>query len=115
MVWSGSPSRRPAAPARTSWICRPRPGSIWSPSTWASASCPVCVQQVPPTTAQNTITPVANAVTGLTVKETTGTSADILDLQSAAGGNLLTVNAAGTVAITGLSTVGVVHNNASGV
>ena len=35
-------------------------------------SCPTCLAQVPPTSAQNTVTPTANGVVGLTVKETSG-------------------------------------------
>jgi hypothetical protein len=83
--------------------------------SWTSAGgCSSCLAQVPPTTAQNTISPGGNGVTGLTVKETSGTAADILDLQSSAGANLVTVGNTGGVTIAGLSTLGVVHNDATG-
>ena len=59
------------------------------------------------------MTPTVNGVVGLTVKETSGTAADILDLQSSAGANLVTVGATGTLTVSALSSAGVVHNNAN--
>jgi hypothetical protein len=41
--------------------------------------------QVPTTTAQNTIAPTTPSVVGLTVKGTTGTAADVLDVYNSAG------------------------------
>ncbi|HYK08957.1 MAG TPA: hypothetical protein VEW42_05655, partial [Candidatus Eisenbacteria bacterium] len=41
--------------------------------TWAAASCPTCLVQVPPTTSQNTVTPTANNTVSLTLNGTTGT------------------------------------------
>ena len=42
------------------------------------------IQEVPTTTAQNTIAPTTNSVVALTVKGTTGTAADVLDVYNAA-------------------------------
>ena len=83
--------------------------------TWSSSSCLQCLEEVPPTTAQNTISPTAAGVVGLTVQETSSaTGADILDLQSSTGTNLVTVDHSGALTLAGLNSSGVVHTNGSG-
>ena len=50
--------------------------------SWAASAggCATCIFQVPGTTAQNTIAPTAASVVALTVKGTTGTAANVLEI-----------------------------------
>ncbi len=53
-------------------------------SNIAANTCSDCLVKVP-TAGQNVIAPTANSVVGLTVKGTTGTAADVLDIYNSAG------------------------------
>lgn len=48
--------------------------------TWGAIGCSTCLAQVPATSVQNTIAPTAAGVVGLTVKGTTGTAANVLEI-----------------------------------
>jgi hypothetical protein len=84
------------------------------PSWSSSASCGNCLVQVPGTTLANTVAPTASVVS-LTVKETSGAAADILDLQTSGGANLVSVNSTGLLTATaGLTLTGATNINTNG-
>ncbi len=73
--------------------------AVYAVNAGSANTCITCILQAPTSTAQNTITPTVNSVVGLTVKGTSGTAAQAVDIQQTQNaGNITTSNTGATSA-----------------
>jgi len=73
--------------------------AVYAVNAGTANTCLTCILQAPTSTAQNTIAPLVNSVVALTVKATTGTAAQTVDIQQTQNaGNITTENTGATSA-----------------